>query len=228
MPPPKLPAPHFGFGRSASRSRWLPGCSSHNKSTAEICKRLLECSLLERYVDCAMAYYGLAAIDAAELAMVWDGMRGEVLCGRQTLLSHCLSAACIMMMMMIVVDESEIFYNDRCCGIRPSLKHSVKNISAQLVSWLAPVLHWIFITSHYSHSCIFLTVSHVIIDIEPTSPTLPCYHAHTHTLVQQSINQSIMTLDVTYSNVMDVTLSWDRLKMTPNYKDVAGEHIFMM
>jgi hemoglobin-like flavoprotein len=32
--------------------------------------------------------------------------------------------------------------------------------------------------------------------------------------------------DVRYNNVMDVTESWDKLKMTPNYQDVAGELIF--
>lgn len=33
--------------------------------------------------------------------------------------------------------------------------------------------------------------------------------------------------DVSYDSVMDVTLSWDRLKSTPNYQDAAGEFIFL-
>jgi len=33
--------------------------------------------------------------------------------------------------------------------------------------------------------------------------------------------------EVSYNTVMDVTMSWDKLKQTANYQDVAGELIFL-
>ena len=75
-----------------------------------------------------------------------------------------------------------------------------------------------FTTRSPSAYCPSLFVSHLLLALRPF-PSYP--------ILYQIDSSAIMPDCVSYSTVMNVCLSWDKLKRVPNYRERAGELILL-